>query len=181
MYVPVILGTAREGRESGKVARFVLGEARKFGFESEVLDVRDYGVPATDRSGGSPAAKRLAEKVSRADALIFVSPEYNHGYPGELKMMVDLLVEEYAGKPAAICAVSSGAVGGARMVEQLRLVLIQLRVVNVPEAVYFPEVGKLFDADGEIIDRESFSRRANRMLADLSWHAGALKAARGKK
>ncbi|HPE52344.1 MAG TPA: NAD(P)H-dependent oxidoreductase, partial [Methanothrix soehngenii] len=85
MYIPIILGTAREGRESEKVARFMLEKALEFGLESEILDVRDYRLPATDNTKTSDAAARLKERVLRADGLVIVSPEYNHGYPGELK------------------------------------------------------------------------------------------------
>lgn len=61
--------------------------------------------------------------MTRADGLVIVSPEYNHGYPGEMKLMLDQLYKEYNRKPVGICGVSSGALGGARMVEQLRLIL----------------------------------------------------------
>jgi NAD(P)H-dependent FMN reductase len=50
--------------------------------------------------------------------------EYNHSYPGELKMLLDMLFSQYAHKPVGICGVSSGAWGGTRMVEQLRLVCL---------------------------------------------------------
>ena len=62
------------------------------------------------------------EKARRSDGFIIVSPEYNHGYPGELKMLLNMLFSQYAHKPVGICRVSSGAWGGTRMVEQLRQV-----------------------------------------------------------
>ncbi len=83
MYVPIILGTAREGRQSEKAARFILSEAGKCGFESEILDVRDYRLQATDKTCTTPLAKAYSEKIRRAGAIIIVTPEYNHGYPGE--------------------------------------------------------------------------------------------------
>jgi len=99
MYIPIILGTAREGRQSEKVADFILHETLNSGLESEIIDVRDYRVEATDNTGELPQAKKLLEEISKADGLIIVSPEYNHGYPGELKMMLDMLYEEYSAKP----------------------------------------------------------------------------------
>ncbi|PCH46445.1 MAG: NADPH-dependent FMN reductase, partial [Hyphomicrobiales bacterium] len=71
--------------------------------ETEILDVRDYRLPATDNSGSSETAKRFAEHVLRADGFIMVVPEYNHTYPGELKMMLDLLYKEYRGRAVGIC------------------------------------------------------------------------------
>ncbi len=179
MYVPVILGTAREGRESEKVARFVLAEAREYGFESEIIDVRDYRIPATDRTQNGAPAKKLGEKIGRADGLIIVSPEYNHGYPGELKMMLDMLYEQYFYKPLGICGVSSGALGGARVVEQLRTVAVELHMVPVRESVYFANVAALFDKEGEMVGREAWHKRVKPMLDDIAAWAGKRRAQRG--
>jgi NAD(P)H-dependent FMN reductase len=169
MYVPIILGTAREGRQSEKAARFMLGEAKSYGFESEIIDARDYRVPATDNTQAGQVAKKLAQKITKADGIIIVSPEYNHGYPGELKMMLDLLYQQYWGKPLGICGVSSGPLGGARMVEQLRLVCVELRMVNIREALYFSNVAGIFDQKGAPIDAE-WRNRAKVFLDDLSKH-----------
>ncbi len=177
MYIPVILGTAREGRQSEKVARFMLGEAKKAGLESEILDVRDYRIKSTDDSGETPQAKRLAEKVTSADGFIIVSPEYNHSFPGEMKMMLDMLYKEYAKKPVGICGVSSGGMGGVRGVEQLRLSCITFQMVPICEALYFSNVKELFDGKGAIKD-EKYYRRTKKFMEELIWHAKALKDAR---
>ena len=177
MYIPIILGTAREGRQSEKAARFMLQKALVAGLESEIIDVRDYRLPATDNSKGSPQAIELAEKVERMDGLIIVSPEYNHGYPGELKMMLDMLFSEYAHKPVGICGVSSGAWGGVRMTEQLRLVCIALHLIPTGEAVHFPKVQELFDDQGQLLGKSQHGQ-ARRMLEELIWYARALKSER---
>ena len=177
MYIPIILGTAREGRQSEKAARFMMQKALEAGLESEIIDVRDYRLPATDNSKKSPQAKKLAEKVERMDGLIIVSPEYNHGYPGELKMMLDMLFSEYAHKPVGICAVSSGPWGGVRMTEQLRLVCIALHLLPIGEAVHFPKVQELFDDQGQLLGKSQHGQ-ARRLLKELIMYAGALKAAK---
>ena len=177
MYIPIILGTAREGRQSEKAARFMMQKALEAGLESEIIDVRDYRLPATDNSKKSPQAKKLAEKVEWMDGLIIVSPEYNHGYPGELKMMVDMLFSEYAHKPVGICAVSSGPWGGVRMTEQLRLVCIALHLLPIGEAVHFPKVQELFDDQGQLLGKSQHGQ-ARRLLEELIMYAGALKAAK---
>ncbi|MFZ2455413.1 MAG: NAD(P)H-dependent oxidoreductase [Candidatus Altiarchaeia archaeon] len=179
MYVPVILGTAREGRYSDKVASFVLGEAAKAGLESEILDVREYRIIATDKTLAYPEAKRFAGKMARADALIIVSPEYNHGYPGELKMMLDMLYEQYARKPVGFCGVSMGGLGGARCVEKLRLIVAELHMVSIREAMYFSGVRELFDEKGVIKDAAYYAR-AKTFLDELMWYAQALNKAREK-
>jgi NAD(P)H-dependent FMN reductase len=174
MYFPIILGTARQGRQSEKVANFMLAEVKKREFESEIVDVRDFRIPATDNSGESPEAQKLAGIIKRADGLIIVSPEYNHGYPGELKMMLDLLYEEYSAKPVGFCGVSSGGLGGARMVEQLRQVTIEFHMVPIREALYFPVVQNLFDENGNVKD-DSYQERVGVFLQELVWYAQNLK------
>jgi NAD(P)H-dependent FMN reductase len=164
MYMPIILGTAREGRQSEKAAKFMLGEAAKYGLQSEIIDVR------------SPEG--YAEKITKADGLIIVSPEYNHGYPGALKQLLDTCYKEYEHKPVGICGVSSGILGGARMVEQLRQVVIELHMVPIREAIYFSSVAALFDESGAMKDA-SYAARVKKFLDELAWYAGALKAARG--
>jgi NAD(P)H-dependent FMN reductase len=152
----------------------MLQEVINGGVESEVLDVRDYRVKATDSTGESAQAKKMAEKINKADALIIVSPEYNHGYPGELKMMLDLLYKEYAQKPVGFCGVSIGGLGGARMVEQLRQVVIELHMVPIREAIYFSIVQNLFDESGKIKD-ESYHNRVQAFLSELTMYSKKLK------
>jgi NAD(P)H-dependent FMN reductase len=179
MYIPIILGTAREGRQSEKVADFILHETLNTGLESEILDVRDFRIKATDNTVKLPQAKKLLEKISKADGLIIVSPEYNHGYPGELKMMLDMLYEEYSAKPVGFCGVSAGGLGGIRALEQLRLVVIELHMIPIREALYFSKVGNLFDEDGNIKD-QSYYERTKIFLNELTWYAKNLKSARAK-
>jgi len=166
MYIPIILGTARKGRQSEKVANFILQETIKNGIESEIIDVRDYRIDATDSTGELPQAKKFAEKINKSNALIIVSPEYNHGYPGELKMMLDMLYKEYAHKPIGFCGVSTGILGGARMVEQLRLVSIEYHMIPIREALYFSGVQNLFEENGNIKDI-SYSSRVKVFLSEL--------------
>lgn len=177
MYIPVILGTARLGRQSEKAANFMLQKAQEAGLESEIIDVRDYRILATDNTEKSPQALNLAEKVKRAEGFIIVSPEYNHGYPGELKMFLDMLFGQYAHKPVGICGVSSGQWGGIRMVEQLRLVCLAFHMDPTCEAVYFPKIQELFDNNGTFLGKSQKSQ-AQRLLAELIWYAEALKVAR---
>jgi len=69
----------------------MLQEPMNAGLESEIIDVRDCRLEATDNTETEPQALRFAQKVLSADALIIVAPEYNRGYPGELKVMLDMI------------------------------------------------------------------------------------------
>lgn len=152
----------------------MMQEVLSSGLESEIIDVRDFRTNATDNTGELPQAKKLAEKIIKSDCLIIVSPEYNHGYPGELKMMLDLLYGEYARKPVGICGVSIGGLGGARMVEQLRQVCIEFHMVPIREALYFSNISKLFDESGKIKD-ESYHDRVKQFLTELTSYSKSLK------
>jgi NAD(P)H-dependent FMN reductase len=180
MYIPIILGTAREGRQSEKVASYVLAEVIKYGLESEILDAREYRSEATNNTQEIPPAKKLMPKIEKAEGLIIVSPEYNHGYPGELKMMLDLLYEQYFNKPVGLCGVSAGGLGGARMVEQVRQIVVELHMVPIREALYFPVVQNLFDEKGQIKD-QSYAKRIKTFLDELTMYAKALSKSRSPK
>lgn len=151
-YIPVLLGTSRKGNLSQKVAKFVSHEAERYGFESNVISPKDHlQFPVTARAG-KETKKRTAWHLTmkRAAGLIIVTPEYNHGYPGELKLMIDQLFDEYKDKPVMVFGVSSGKTGGARAVENLIPVLIEVRMRFVVSKVYFPEVQKLLSKRGTI-------------------------------
>lgn len=177
MYIPVILGTAREGRRSERAASFVLDQVGRAEIETELIDVRDHLISSTGQE--APRAKEIGEKLSRADGYIIVAPEYNHGYPGELKLFLDSFYDEFKRKPLAICGVSIGILGGARAVEQLKTISIEFHMVPIREAVYFCQVGALFDEQG-IIQDASYEDKVKKMLDELVWFARALKEAREK-
>jgi NAD(P)H-dependent FMN reductase len=140
MKILIILGTGREKSNSEKVANFVFEEAIKFGFEVEYVKVKEWlDKPWT---GGMSELKRtkISEILRNSQGFIIVSPEYNHSFPGELKLFIDEFYDEFNNKPVGICGTSSGRLGGARMVESLRLVLIELMTIPIRNAVYFANI-----------------------------------------
>lgn len=177
MYIPIILGTARKGRQSEKVANYIESRVLKTDIETKIIDVRDYRLEATDNTGEPEVAKKWKKIVIKADGFILVAPEYNHAYPGELKMMLDMLYTEYKRKPIGICGVSGGGLGGVRAVEQLRLLAVNFGMVPLQEALYFSIVQDLFDEQGAIKD-SSYDERVKKFLDELLWYAKALKAAK---
>jgi len=177
LFIPVLLGTARKGRQSEKAARFVLQEVKKYGLKTELVDVKNFAMARTVPSWEkNSTADKWRAIVKKSDGLIIVSPEYNHGYPGELKIVLDYAYAEYEKKPAAVCGVSRGDLGGARMVEQLRQVLIELKMKPAREAVYFARDEELFDKNGKIKDA-SYADRVKKMLDELVFYAKVLKVA----
>ncbi len=150
MYIPIILATAREGRQSAKVADFLLEEITSF--ESEIIDVRDWAKPATERYPKNQ--EKLRKKMEKADGFIIVSPEYNSGYPGELKILLDTFLDEYDGKPVGIIGVSAGSFGGIRMIEKLRPILTNLGMSPISQMVTFKSIGNAFDENGNLVEKK---------------------------
>ena len=135
--VGIITGSTRPNRKSFDVARWLLEIARKRNdAEYELVDIKEFELPLLDEpmppSMGKyqqPHTKRWAAKIASLDAFVFVSPEYNHSIPAALKNAIDFLFAEWNHKAAGF--VSYGAVGGARAVEQMRLVLAEVHVATV--------------------------------------------------
>jgi len=135
--VGIITGSTRPNRKSPDVAKWVLEAARKRSdAEYELVDIKDFALPLLDEpmppamgKYQQPHTKRWAAKIASLDAFVFVSPEYNHGIPAALKNAIDFLFAEWKDKAAGF--VSYGGAGGARAVEQLRLVLAEVHVATV--------------------------------------------------
>ncbi len=174
LFIPVILGTTRQGRMSENVARFVLGETTKrVGVETELVDIRNLNLPITD-AGEAIKDSWFSATVDRADALIIVAPEYNHGYPGMLKHALDTNLKEYIHKAVGICGVSAGSFGGTRVIESLLPVMRELGLVNIFWDGNFPQAQNLFDENGNLLD-EAYIKRIDKFLKELIWMAKVLR------
>lgn len=175
--IAVILGTARPGRKSEMVASHVLDVVKQRATVARLVDVADYTLPGTGRDSTGIGLDLYREIVAGSDGLIIVAPEYNHGYPGELKLLLDSEYDAYVRKPVGFVSVSSGLIGGARVTEQLRLVTAAFRMVPVAPAVHVTEVNDAFDEHGAFVE-DSLNGVLNDMVDELEWYARALTAAR---
>jgi NAD(P)H-dependent FMN reductase len=174
LFVPVILGTPRRGRLSEHAARLVCDElAARPAVETELIDVAELAIPVDD-AGEAVKDARFSERMSRADALVVVAPEYNHGYPGLLKHVLDTNLSEYVHKAAGVVGVSAGVFGGTRVIQNLLPVLRELGLVTIFWDVNVTSVGSRFDADGRLLD-ESFLPRIEKFLDELLWMAATLR------
>jgi len=176
LFTPVILGTNREGRQSENVAKLLLQTMKKRkGFTTQLFDVRDFKFPQDDY--GQAIKEQFPtwrDAVVRADGLVIVTPEYNHGYPGPLKSLLDTLLPEYKHKAVALVGVSAGPWGGTRAVENLLGVMRELGLVAISANLNFPQAQELFDEKGELQD-EVYVERINRFLDELEWMARVLR------
>ena len=139
--IGIILGSTRPGRNGEAVAKWVYELAKqRTDAEYELVDLLDYKLPHLDEivppSMGQytqPHTLEWAQKIASFDGFVMVTPEYNHGTSGALKNAIDFLFAEWNNK--AVGFVSYGAVGGARAVENLRLVAGELRMADVRSQV----------------------------------------------
>jgi NAD(P)H-dependent FMN reductase len=174
LFIPIILGTARRGRRTEYVARFVFERTRKRAdIETELIDVCKLPLKLDD-AGEQMKDPKFSATIERCDGLIIVTPEYNHGYPGLLKHALDMNLEEYIHKAVGICGASAGPFGGARVIEALLPVMRELGLVTIFWDVNFGNVQKLFDEQGNLLD-ESYVRRVDKFLNELIWMAGVLR------
>ena len=175
LYIPVILGTPRKGRASENVAKFVLGEMQKReGVETELIDVRDLKLPIDD-AGEAIKDPKFSEAMKRADGIVIVTPEYNHGYPGLLKHALDTNLKEYIHKAVGFCGVSAGGFGGTRVIEALLPVMRELGLVTIFWDGNFSHAQQLFDESGKIKDEATHVKRIDKFLGELIWMSKVLR------
>jgi NAD(P)H-dependent FMN reductase len=174
LFIPLILGTARQGRESEHAARLVFEQTRKRpGVETEFIDIRELPMKLDD-AGEQMKDPRFSATIERCDGLIIVTPEYNHSFPGLLKHALDMNLKEYIHKAVGVCGVSAGAFGGARVIENLLPVMRELGLVTIFEDVNFGKIGTLFDERGALLD-QNFVRRVDKFLDELIWMSKTLR------
>ena len=173
--IEVIIGSTRPKRIGRQIAEWVVSAIPAAdGLEFELVDLADWPLPNDEP--GVPAnheyvhehTKAWSRKVSAGDAYVFVTPQYNWGYPASLKNAIDHLHKEWLGKPAAI--VSYGHRGGGKAAAQLRQVLdgLHMRPVETMPAITF---------NNEMLDEKGRLRNPER---DFANYAETVKTALGE-
>lgn len=170
MNVPVILGTAREGRRSEAVARFIQKILQENGVAAPLIDPREHlSSFVTTRVGKEgPESSNWQKIASEASGFFVVVPEYNRSFPGELKLLIDTLYPEYFGKPFYPVGVSDGASAGIRAVEQFVGVVVGVEGIPIKSRLYFPNILDFFDEAGNFqIDEEHYREKVIKALDSL--------------
>ena len=195
--IKIILGSTRNARFGERPATWINDELKEMAeVDTELIDLRDYPMPFFD-SVTSPMSMKMdypdkivqkwSAKINDGDAFIIVTPEYNHGYPGVLKNAMDWIFPEWVKKPVGF--VGYGSVGGARVIEQLREVVIDLKMVPIYRSINLNwEFIMKAQSNKDIPNSELFAPLRNGngadhlavFIEDLLWMARALKSAREK-
>ncbi|MDI1240698.1 MAG: NAD(P)H-dependent oxidoreductase [bacterium] len=174
--IPILLGTNRRENASENVAKWVFWKMQeREDIEPQYFDVRDFALPqehyGTEIGGDFP---QWRDAVIKADGLVIVTPEYNHGYPGVLKSVLDLLLKEYIHKAVAFVSVSAGPWGGTRVCEALLPVVRELGLAATFTDLQFPSVRTKFDGDGNLLD-PAYEKRVQGFLDELAWMSKSLR------
>ncbi|MFF7250261.1 NADPH-dependent FMN reductase [Embleya sp. NPDC008237] len=182
----IIVGSVRDARFGPVVASWVAEQAAAHGgFEVDVVDPAEIDIPlalpaASPKYAGDdyprPAGMAaLTSALEDADAFIVVTPEYNHSYPASLKAAIDWHFTQWTAKPVAFVSYG-GAAGGRHAVLHLENVSTELHAVTVRDGLAFPNYFTAWQ-DGRPLDAAA-PGYAKTLLDQLSWWAGALRAAR---
>jgi NAD(P)H-dependent FMN reductase len=177
----IVIASTRPGRSGLPIAEWFTGRAREHaGFEIDVVDLAQLGLPFMDepnhprlRAYTQQHTKDWSERVERADAFVFVTPEYNHGYGAALKNAIDFLHAEWADKPLGFVSYG-GVAAGTRAVQQLKQVVSALKMVPIIEAVSIPFHAQFIDEDGIVQANETMEQAARMMLDEIARVGGAL-------
>lgn len=177
MKLLVVLTSVRKGRAGKQVADWfeaqVQADAR---FEVELVDLKELNLPyelaqkspsqVYDSNYDDPIDNRWAEYVNNADAVVFVMPEYNHGYPASMKNAVDHLYHEWNGKPTAF--VGYGSAGATYAIGSFGLVAAWVKMDTVNARVGIPEIWAAFDENGKLARSEYHEYEAKTILDALA-------------
>ena len=184
--IGLIVGSIRENRFADKAAAWISElAARRDDLTFETVDLKDYALPffsdaLSPAYGPSPhrESRRWQAKMAELDGYVMTAAEYNRGPTGVLKNALDHAYREYNRKPVAF--VGYGSVGGARAVEQLRLIAIELRMAPIRHGVHIGggDFYAAFKGEKALKDMPHLEKMAEAMFDDLAWWAHALKRSR---
>jgi NAD(P)H-dependent FMN reductase len=184
--IGVILSSMRQGRRGEGFAKWIHQlVAERPGVDAEILDLKDYPLPgyayaempsALETKYEAEAARRWSEKVHAMDGFVIVTPEYNHGYPGQLKNALDHVSKGWWYKPVGFVGYG-GTASGARAVAQLKTVSVELRMVPVRGEVDIRLIGLDLDESHRPKD-PLYARTSKAMIDQLVWWTVAAKNSR---
>jgi NAD(P)H-dependent FMN reductase len=177
----IIISSTRPGRIGVPVANWFVEQARAHGgFEVELADLYELDLPLLDepnhprlRQYIKPHTRAWSERVEGADAVVFVTAEYNHSYTAALKNAIDYLHHEWRHKPLGFVSYG-GVAAGTRAMQALKPVAIALALVPVVAAVNIPFVQQFLSDDGTIVGNDVMVDAASAMLDELMTMHGAL-------
>jgi NAD(P)H-dependent FMN reductase len=187
--IAVIISSTRQRRFADRPARWVLDRlAAHPDLDVDLIDLRHHQLPPFDhvaplhtgRNYPNDEVARLGRRIDRADGYLVLTSEYNHGYTGVLKNAMDHTFVEWQRKPMTF--VAWGNVGGARAVEQLRLVAVEFELAPLRNAVHilpdllYPAIRAADPFDISML--APLNHKLDTAINELLWWTDALRAQR---
>ncbi len=184
----IITASTRPGRKGPALANWIFDMAKKHTeFTVELLDLAEINLPFLDEPNHpsfqkytKEHTKKWSATIAAADAFIFVTPEYNFGYPASLKNALDFLYNEWTYKPVAFVSYG-GIAGGTRSMQALKQVITAMKMVPIVEAVNIPFFTKYIDEQNKFNADEIIQKSAEGMLKELGRWTETLQQMRNKK
>lgn len=175
--VEILLGSIRPNRFGSTVLNWLVSQVQLDPrYDVGVLDLAEFDIRGDFSQNAD--VDRLTARVDQADAVIVITPEYNHSFPGPLKSAIDTLPKSaWEAKPVALVSYG-GLSGGLRAVEGLRVVFAEIHAVTIRDTVSFHGTRTSFDDNGEPLNAELVDGAARQLLGQLAWWALALKDAK---
>ena len=170
----VILGSIRPSRFGTVVLNWYVEQAQQDPtYDVGVVDLADFDIRGDFAQNADVAA--LTDRITAADAVVVVTPEYNHSFPGPLKSAIDTLPKSaWEAKPVAFVSYG-GLSGGLRAVEALRIVFCEIHATTIRDTVSFHGTSASFDEHGHPVHAELVNGAARQQLGQLAWWAFTLR------
>ncbi|MDP9458873.1 MAG: NAD(P)H-dependent oxidoreductase [Actinomycetota bacterium] len=170
----VVVGSTRPGRAGLPItASFAKRAKAHGGFDVDIADLAEIGLPLFDEPNHPRLGQYIHEhtknwstRIQLADAVVFVTPEYNFGYPATVKNAIDYLHREWHHKPVGFVSYG-GVAAGTRAVQQLKQVLTTVRMVPVVDSVSIPFHSQFIGEDGVVQPNAIMETSAEAMLDEL--------------
>lgn len=185
MKIAIISASIRQGRLTHQVAEELERRLEKRGVSCSLVDLADYAFPLFEdvfrKEEPQERTAALRQTLQQADALLFVSPEYNGSYTSALKNMTDHYSKaEFSKKAIGVVSVSSGPMGGMRGALHMQQLVLALFAYPIPQMMLVPDVQDKFNEAGALTD-EAFAKKLDAYLKEYLWFAEAIKDKKAKE
>jgi NAD(P)H-dependent FMN reductase len=171
--ISIISSSIRPDRNSHRVALYFKNYLTEHELATvEILDLKEYNFPLFDNTlkyqkEPLPQLVDFSRKVRATDGIIIVTPEYNGSMPASLKNAIDVLYDEWHGKPISIVTVSAGVFGGTQALVSLQFVLWKIGAWTVTNMFHVSKVHETYDAIGQATDKAATDKLAAAFVKEL--------------
>ena len=181
----IIYGSTRKKRVGIRLVKYLQNQITKNGHNSYIIDPLENKLPLLDKRYDDykkkdvPIAVKNVQKIlTKSDAFVIVSAEYNHMPPPALINILNYYYIEFNRKPSCICSYSVGDFAGVRVQSPLRALMTQLGSPSIKYGFFQPKLINNFNENGVPADKKDAIERFNLFFKELLWYTSTLKKSR---